>query len=483
MTRPILTVSETRAIETYCLQSLKITEYELMKRAGKALLEYIKKEFSDRKTIQIICGSGNNGGDGYTLARLLLAEKKDVQCYEGKEPTQTSAKQARKELIKAGLNPRLFVELRIKKDALIIDALLGIGCNKPVKGTYADIITIINQAKEPVLSADMPSGLCADTGKPLGCCIKQATVLSFITKKLGTVIGDSKQIIRKVDIDRLGIPIGMIHHIKPQYQIMDQSVLDPVTQKRSSDAYKNQFGHVLLIGGDKGYGGAIMLATQTASQSGVGLVSVYTKKDHKEPLLTQCPDCMIYDDESDLKTLIEKATAIIVGPGLGLNQWGKTCLSAVLESTKPLVCDADALTILADRLPFPKRDNIIITPHIGEAKRLLGDDCHHDRYAMLKALCKTTRATVILKGQNTLVKQNDSHIYICPLGNPGLATAGTGDVLAGLIGGFLAQGYDTLTASQAGVYLHALCGDACRDKYSERSMTATDLVMMIKALF
>ena len=481
MDQNLFTVGETRKIERFCIKTLSITEYDLMLRAGNALINYIKQVFSDKKVIQVVCGSGNNGGDGYTVARLLLENGKRVSCYEGKEPTQESAKKARNELIASGLNPQSFTTLMIQKDALIIDALLGIGCHKPVQGIYLDIINKINESGESILSADIPSGLCADTGKPLGSCIEQAHVLSFITKKLGTVIGDAGKIIHKLTLDTLEISDELLQQIRPAYYVIEKIILDKVSKKRDSNAYKNQFGHVLLVGGDSGYGGAIILAAKAASQSGVGLVSVYTKKDHKEPLLTHCPDCMIHDEESDLKALIEKATAIIIGPGLGLSDWSKTCLTDILESSKPLVCDADAITLLAEKAIFPKKDNLIVTPHEGEAKRLVGED-HDNRYAMLTALVKKTGATVILKGQNTLIKE-DEETFICTKGNPGLATAGTGDVLAGIVGGFLAQGHSSLIASKAGVYLHAVCGDACSEAYSERSMTAADLVVMMKTMF
>ncbi len=481
MIQKTFTVAKTQEIERYCIQSLGITEYDLMLRAGKALVVYINNEFANKNIIQVLCGSGNNGGDGYTIARLLLAAGKEVYCYEGKEPNKQSAMQARNELIAVGLKPCLFSDFIIKQDVLIIDALLGIGCNKPVKNPYLDLIEQVNQADQSIISVDIPSGLCADTGKALGNCVKQAHVVSFITKKLGTVIGDSEQIISKLTIDRLGIPEKIINQIRSTYHVMDQSVLDPVRKKRASDAYKNQFGHVLLVGGDSGYGGAIILAARAASQSGVGLVSVYTKKDHKEPLLTHCPDCMIHDEEADLRDLINKATAVVVGPGLGLGKWGKKCLKIIMESAKPIICDADAITLLARDSVFPKKDNVIITPHEGEARRLVGDS-YNNRYAMLADMVKKTGATVVLKGQNTLIKEKDD-TFICARGNPGLATAGTGDVLAGIIGGFLAQGHGSLMASKAGVYLHALCGDACRDVYSERSMTASDLVVIMKTVF
>ncbi|MBH38118.1 hypothetical protein CL658_03700 [bacterium] len=481
MDQNVFTAVETQKIEQFCIETLSITEYDLMLRAGKALINYINQVFPNKKVMQIICGSGNNGGDGYTVARLLLNDGKQVSCYEGKEPTQESAKKARNELIASGLNPQSFTALMIQKDALIIDALLGIGCDKPVQGIYLDIINQINESGESILAADIPSGLCADSGKPLGSCVKQAHVLSFVTKKLGTVIGDSVQIINKLTIDKLDIPEKIINQIRSAYHVMNKSALDPVIKKRANDAYKNQFGHILLVGGDSGYGGAIILAARAASQSGVGLVSVYTKKDHKEPLLTHCSDCMIHDEESDLKALIHKATAIVVGPGLGLGKWSEKCLKIIIESAKPIICDADAITLLARDAVFPKKDNLIITPHEGEAKRLIGED-HENRYAMVTALVKKTAATVILKGQNTLIKKEDD-TFICTKGNPGLATAGTGDVLAGMIGGFLAQGHSTLIASKAGVYLHAICGDACSEAYSERSMTASDLVVMMKTIF
>tara|TARA_B100000427_G_scaffold154640_1_gene128636 strand:+ start:934 stop:2382 length:1449 start_codon:yes stop_codon:yes gene_type:complete len=482
MNQSLYTAQETALIETSYIKKYAVTEYELMNRAGKALLTYINATFPEKKTIQIICGSGNNGGDGYTLARLLLAEDVRVLCYEGNVPTQASASQARHELIQSGLTPLLFKDLVFDEDALIVDAIFGIGCNKAVTGFYADLIDQINQAKTPVLSVDIPSGLCSNTGIALGTCIQNAHVLSFITKKLGTVIGNSKRIIKTLAVDTLGISESVIQAINPSNYILDNSVLQPVTKKRASNAYKNQLGHVLLIGGDHGYGGAIILAARTASQSGVGLVSVYTKKDNKEALLTQCPECMIHDEKTVLKDLIAKATAIVIGPGLGLTKWAKDCLIAVLSSAKPLVCDADALTLLAELPEFPRKNTMIITPHEGEAKRLLAQ-APANRSDLLRELYKKTKATVVLKGQNTLISNKENLTYICPLGNPGLATAGTGDVLAGMVGGFLAQGHDSLSVAKAGVYLHALCGDICQEKYSERSMTAVDLITTMKTIF
>ena len=480
MTIHAFTAKQTQALEQQFITNEGISEYELMQRAAKALQMYINTHFAHKKEIQILCGTGNNGGDGYTLALYLLDTDVVVHCYEKQPPSKTSAQQARMALIQAGLTPQHWTEYSHNSEALIVDALLGIGLNKPVEGDYLELINQINESGSDILSADIPSGVCADTGSVLGASINRCHVVSFITRKLGTVLGDSVALIKHCHVDTLGMSDALL--LQSGYHVLDEQVLAGLTKKREPTIHKYQLGHVLLIGGNAGYGGAIILATKAASYSGVGLVSVYTHADHKEPLLTHCPECMIHDHHSDLQDLIAKATAIVIGPGLGRDAWAKKALTAVLESSKPVVCDADALTLIAQDPTFKLHPEMILTPHEGEAVRLHPKQ-ESDRETLLKKLYHKTQATVVLKGNLTLITDDGETVYLCPLGNPGLATAGTGDVLAGIIGGFLAQTQSRISAATAGVYLHALCGDMCRDMYSERSMTALDLVETLKKVF
>lgn len=474
-------VAQSRELDRLAGASFDLPGGELMERAGRAAAALVRTRYPLAQRIAIVCGSGNNGGDGYVVARLLAEARRAVYVYAPDQvlPVQGEAVHAFEAWQHVGGQMSIFGH-DLQGFDLVIDALFGIGLTRPPQGAYAALIKAMNAQSAPILALDVPSGLDADTGHCPGVAVSAHTTLSFIGLKQGLLTGQAPGLVGEVLVDDLDLPPVLFACVPAAARVLRPLDLGAWLPRRNRAAHKGHFGHVLVVGGDDGYGGAVRLAAEAAARVGAGLVSVATRTSNVNSILSARPELMVraVSVPADLAPLLAKATVIVVGPGLGQSAWSQGLLAAVTERGLPIVMDADALNLLAQAacvLP----EHVVITPHPGEAARLLdcsSADVETDRFAAAQRLAEFFQATVVLKGAGTLICESLQHLSISPYANPALATGGSGDVLAGAIGGLIAQGLSAADAARAAVLLHAMAAAAAAGEGGERGMLAGDLM-------
>ncbi|QXI12542.1 NAD(P)H-hydrate dehydratase [Pseudomonas zeae] len=458
--------------------------FELMQRAAHATWRALVRQWPLATELTVLAGHGNNAGDGYLVAAMAQRAGLLVRVLAVGDPRQLQgdAASAHAEASTHGVAIQgwsAHSELR----GVILDALLGTGLSGDVREPYATAINAINVSGLPVAAVDIPSGLCADTGRALGVAVCADLTVTFIGLKLGLFTGDAADHVGALLFNDLQAPAETYRDIPVRAQRLNAANL-PRLAPRAPASHKGRFGHVLLIGGDHGFGGAILLSTETALRSGAGMVSLATRPEHVPAALTRVPEAMVLGTSSanQLMGLLEKVSTLVVGPGLGQASWGRALLSAAANAALPQVWDADALNLLASGfVQLPK--DCVITPHPGEAARLLGistADVQADRPAAALALSKKYTAVVVLKGAGSLIAHPDGRLALCHQGHPAMATAGLGDVLAGLTGALLAQGLDGFDAACLAVWLHANAGQH-QGKFG-RGLAASDLIPAIRQL-
>lgn len=468
-----------------------LSEETLMQRAADAALNFLLSNYGQKKRIVICCGQGNNGGDGYVLAKLLKKARFSVTVLHEKEKPQatTSLGQwAITQALKQKVECKPFNKETLMSADIIVDALAGIGLNTPLRSILTEIVDFINAANKPVVSLDLPSGLSANSGAVLGAAVKATHTITFIAYKPGLFTGAGVEYAGNVILADLNLPQEILSHCTPVATLMDWSSA-PRLPKRSRDAHKGLFGRVLVIGGNHGMGGSVLLATQAAYRAGAGVVTLATRKEHIAPMLSHMPEVMAcsIEKESDIERLLLRAKAIVLGPGLGYDHWAQTLFQMALNANKPCVLDADGLNLLAACPSVLKNVTapLVLTPHPREAARLLGvrtAEIQADRFAALSALIERYPATVVLKGAGTLIGEKGSSTRtLCAVGNPGMASGGMGDLLSGIIAALLAQGLPPETAASLGVCVHGHAGDLAA-RSGERGMVASDLLVPLRQL-
>lgn len=478
---------QVRKLDQLAIAEHGIPGITLMEHAGAAAWQALRADWPEAHRITVVCGSGNNGGDGYILARIALKQQCSVRVMTLADPVQLKgdAATAAQGLLAAGVTAESFSPQYLADCDVIVDALLGTGLDRPVSGAYLEAIAALNRSQRAILSLDIPSGLQADTGQVLGGAVKASATVCFIGLKAGMFTGSGPEYSGRVMFSALDVPQEIYAGIKPIATRIHESELTRLLAPRVRDAHKGDFGHVLVIGGDYGFAGAVRMAGEAAARSGAGLVSIATRGEHALVLPTAVPELMArgVDDVADLDALLEKATVIAIGPGLGQSLWGQSLLSKVLECRQPLVADADALNLIA-REPF-HCDNWILTPHPGEAARLLATstrEVQDDRYSAAMELQRRYGGVIVLKGCGSIIADEAGDLTVCDAGNPGMAAGGMGDVLTGIIAALLAQGLGKGAAARTGVYLHACAADAAAAVGGERGLRATDLMPRIQRL-
>lgn len=482
----IYSVAQIRELEKLAQEKYAFSEETLMQKAAEAALACLVKHWPFAKHIGIICGSGNNGGDGYLLAKLLFERGLDVKIWtvgsiKKLKPAALIAYESCK-LLQISIEPLSCEE--VLNVEVLIDALCGIGLSGNLKDSYRSAINQMNNTHLPILALDVPSGLNADSGHAEVCVHAKATV-TFLGLKLGLLTGQGLNAAGEITADNLSLPAELFTQVAP---IAVKTALNQYThylQPRPRDWHKGNAGHVLIIGGDEGMSGAVRLAGESALRSGAGLVTIATHPKHAALLNLTRPElmCKGIDPSSDLKSLLKRADVVVIGPGLGSSSWAAKLLQLVLSTDLPLIVDADALNLIAQEKQITRK-NWILTPHPGEAARLLKQDIQtiqDDRIAAVQQLQTKFHGVAVLKGAGSLVASDDAPLALCTAGNPGMATAGMGDVLSGILGAFVAQGYPLADAAKLGVYVHARAGDLCLDE-GERGMCALDLLPHVRAL-
>ena len=490
---------QVRELDRIAIEEFNIPGFTLMQRAAKAAFIEIQRSWPNTSQMIVLAGAGNNGGDGYVIAALALAENIQVKVIQfGDHATlQGDAKKAHDLYVGKGGLCVAFNENEFTECDLIVDALLGTGLTRQVSGEYAVAIEKVNdlvndlagdltsQHAIHVLSVDIPSGLDANSGCPLGMSVKADVTVTFVGMKLGLLTAAGREYSGRIVFDHLKIPNEVYQSMSATCHSIQLNDLHAMLGKRHADAHKGNFGHVLCIGGNVGMAGSVMLAAEAVARTGSGLVSVATLSQHATNAVQSCREIMVHgvDSVKELNLLLAQVSVIVIGPGLGQDAWAKSLLSRVLEFDLPMIVDADALNLLASE-PMHKNE-WVITPHPGEAARLLKCDSkeiQQDRLQSVQNLQKQYGGVAVLKGSGTLVKGKDENsTSICTAGNPGMATGGMGDVLTGIIAGLLAQGLHSYDAARFGVQLHAQSADIAAQQ-GTRGMLASDLFVPLRQL-
>ncbi len=487
----LYSVAQIRKIEQK--QAENSQTYLLMEEAGKAAFKLMKKTWPDARKVLVLSGRGNNGGDGYVLARLATQERyKATLCQlSAEDKIQGDALIALNRLPHSGLNKCSWSSVDVDDYDVIIDAMLGTGVKGALREPYIKIIEQVNCSKTPVLSIDIPSGVEADSGYVDSIAVKAQVTATFVGHKKGLFTGQSSNFTGKVRLFPLGIQQKCYPDEKSLVIAENWNSIKSRLKPRLPATHKGDYGHCLIIGGAKGMTGAAVLAASAAARTGSGLVSAYLQ-DYAETLITVRPEVMAKNValaaiKSQLAQL-SRISALVIGPGLGQSEWSACWMDGLYHSDfnveLPKVIDADGLNWLSH---YPNFDTQrILTPHPGEAGRLLGissDEVNRDRFAASYAIAEKFGGVCILKGSGTIISQVGKPQIVCPVGNPGMASGGMGDVLSGIVGALLAQGFSLLDAALLGVCLHGEAGDrvAGPDKLY-RGMLASDLIQFLPLL-
>jgi len=467
---------QVQRLEKKIVASRGLGTYVLMERAGHVLFswfQHIEQQLQRAacRRLVIMAGSGNNGGDGYLLARLAIHKGYQVQVYAAKPPRPgVDAFLAYIKYLAVGGSIEPIDEYQPNDKDYVVDALVGSGLQGPLRESEALFVVKIDSARAlgcPVLAVDIPSGLEGENGSTVGKCVEADYCLTFIAIKPGLLSGYGPNKTGQLYFAPLiGDNLAERQSIKDEQPIANRITFQAMAElirQRPPVCHKGDFGHVVIIGGAQGMGGAAIMAAEAAMRSGCGWVSLITHKEHATAMLTRCPEVMTLglDDEgipASVGALLERATAIVVGPGLGAGAWGKELSELAFKYNKPMVIDADGLRYLPSR----REEATLITPHPGEAARLLclsTEQIIAQRFQSAKTLTQQFNCITLLKGRGSTLVSPDGEVGVLDEGSPAMAVAGMGDVLAGLLGSLLAQGYDGWDAMRLGAALHGRAGE------------------------
>lgn len=479
----LYTVEQVRALDRHAIDTLGIPGYELMQRAAAAALVCLRQHWPHARRIAVYCGPGNNGGDGFLLAMLAREAGLQAEVVALGESRGDDAARARREFEQAGgVVQRWHEALPLPEADVQVDALFGTGLQRALSPEVAVLAQRMHAAKTPLLALDIPSGVNADTGAVPGEAIRADVTIAFIAAKRGLYTGFAPGYVGQLHWDSLGLPETLWQGFQPDAELMQSATLPP----RPRQAHKGDNGHVLAIGGEHGTAGAIRLCGEAALRAGAGLVSIATRGEHLPALNAARPELMAHEVHGPqaLEELQQRATVLAIGPGLGQGAWGHALWTTALDAGKPMVLDADGLNLLA-REPRPFTNGTVLTPHPGEAARLLGCDTAAiamDRFAAVRELARRYGAVAVLKGAGSLVADPTGRVAVCPWGNPGMASGGMGDLLTGIVAALLAQGCAPWEAACLGVGLHARAGDLAARQHGERGLIASDLLEPLRLL-
>lgn len=478
----LFTAAQVRAIDRYAIQAQGLPGYTLMCRAGAAAFDLLRYLWPAARHIVVLCGGGNNGGDGYVAARFAGVAGFQVEVLTFADPAglRGDARRAWQECAAAGVPIRPFDRTRLAQADVLIDGIFGTGLDRPLEDAMRERIGQVNASGRPVLALDLPSGLNADSGEAMGAAIQAEATISFIGLKLGCFVAEGPKYAGRLHFSDLGVD-ATAAGIAPVSKRIDGGLLARCFPPRPRDSHKGDFGRVLIVGGGPAMAGAVRLCGEACLRSGAGLVTIATRPENVSAITAERPEliCHGITSAAELAPLLDAANIVAIGPGLGRDAWAQSLFDRVLQADKPLVIDADGLNLLAQANSVGvARGDRVLTPHPGEAARLLKTDTQSvqaDRLAALNALVERFGGIVVLKGSGTLVGARDRTPELCDRGNPGMATAGMGDVLTGVTAAALAQVSEPWDAVRAAVLAHAMAGDAAAQA-GERGLIASDVI-------
>jgi hydroxyethylthiazole kinase-like uncharacterized protein yjeF len=504
-----VTAEEMAEMDRTAIEVLGIPGVVLMENAGRGASEVMFRYFPalEGKRVAVVAGGGNNGGDGFVIARHLWQKGVAVTVYllKKRESYRGDAKVNLEIIEKLDLQveehtdnkPLAGLKRKLAKADFLVDAILGTGLNAPVKGFYRKVIELINQLEKPVLAVDLPSGLSATSGVPLGACVEASVTATFGLPKVGQLVTPGCTYVGHLEVVDIGLPRSVTEVAEPPILWLEESDLAPLLGTRSLTSHKGSFGHALVVGGSVGKTGAGAMTGLGAARAGAGLVTlavpislhglmeVKVTEIMTEPLAETADQTVGTAALPRLHALLKGKQALALGPGLSVDEETvEVVLDLVQHSPCPIVLDADGINALVGHLDVCKRarSSLILTPHPGEMGRLLkrsAEEVQNQRPALVQSFSEQYGVTLVLKGARTLIAGPEGGLAINSSGNPGLASGGTGDVLTGLITGFLAQGLSPFDAACLGVYCHGKAADRLARRWGDRGMLATDLLQEI----
>jgi hydroxyethylthiazole kinase-like uncharacterized protein yjeF len=479
---PLFDSAALRVIEQRATQATG-DAFELMRRAGCAAWRELLDRWPQARRLLVVCGPGNNGGDGYLLATHALRSGRDVQVLtvDALPPNAEIAREARRTFLGAGGRAAVS-DGPLPAADLVVDALFGIGLTRAPDARMAALIDAVNAHDADVFALDVPSGIDADSGSAPGHVVRATHTLEFIGCKAGLRTSSALDCTGSLGLATLETGPFLADAV-PAATLIGASALSRWLRPRKRDLHKGRNGRVFCVGGELGGGGAIMLCAEAALRSGAGLVEVATRPAHTAPLLVRLPEAMVRacDEPESVDAAMAQADCIAIGPGLGRSEWAASLLQRALVAGRPLVLDADALNLLAER-PLSLPADAVLTPHPGEAARLLdvsAAEIQRDRFEAARELALRHACVVVLKGAGTIVAAPDGRMHVLAAGNPGMAVGGMGDALTGVVAALRAQGLDAFNAAACGALLHAAAGDSAAAA-GERGLLPSDLMPWLR---
>lgn len=484
----ILSTEQIREADAYTIANEPITSIDLMERASNSFVEWFSNKFSKTNKVHIFCGPGNNGGDGFAIGRLLHQKAYSIQCYlinfSNSLSEDCSINKTKMDQIQSVCILESIGEISLNKDDIIIDAIFGSGINKEISGIYKTVIEFLNQQNNTKVAIDIPSGLHGNEYFD-STRFKADYTLCFEIPKLSLLIPENGKYVGEWITKSIQLHPQYLKDAITHYHYVDEYFIKKaIYKKKGLFDHKGNNGHALIIGGSKGKIGAPILSTKACLKAGAGLVSAFIPSFGHNALINHCPEAMSHLDTEDYIHNFyldpNQFSAIGIGPGLDQRPETKNEFVEILKNYENgLVIDADAINLLAEDpvlIRFlPK--NSILTPHPGEFKRLVGNwKNDYDRLELQKEYSKKWKCYIILKGRHTSISTPEGHVFFNSAGNPGMATAGSGDTLTGIITALLAQGYNSLEASILGTYIHGKAGDMALKTESYESLTASDII-------
>lgn len=487
--------AQMKAADQYTIQKLEVPSLELMEHAAQACVQVLEDEKVDLSHVCVVCGSGNNGGDGFAIARILQNNRYSVETFcVGNPEHYTEETQEQMHRLQECGGKITYGMPQEDSYSVIIDAVFGVGLIRKVEGRYRQVIEQMNRMRGTKFAVDIPSGLFATTGCILGCAFKADYTVTFQLKKIGLELSQGRTMAGRVIVPDIGISTDSICEDQEIVRTAGKDIYRKMLPDRPEDSNKGTYGRLLVIAGSKGMAGAAYLNAHAAYMTGAGLVRIYTSSDNREILQTLLPEAIIttYEEynKEELLSLLTWADSVCIGSGLGMSRLSEKILKTVIEYVKvPCLIDADGLNLLAENKNYLNQmaeRRFVITPHMKEMSRLTGtpvEELKADRIQILKDFISRYRITCVLKDSRTLIASEEKGIRMNLTGNSAMAKAGSGDVLAGVISGWMVQGKEAEDAAELGTYIHGLSGDLAKFEKGVYSVMARDLIEYIsKAL-
>ena len=487
--------AQMKAADQYTIQKLGVPSLELMEHAAQACVQVLEDEKVDLSHVCVVCGSGNNGGDGFAIARILQNNRYSVETFcVGNPEHYTEETQEQMHRLQECGGKITYGMPQEDSYSVVIDAVFGVGLSRKVEGRYRQVIEQMNRMRGTKFAVDIPSGLSATTGCILGCAFKADYTVTFQLKKIGLELSQGRTMAGRVIVPDIGISTDSICEDQEIVRTAGKYIYRKMLPDRPEDSNKGTYGRLLVIAGSKGMAGAAYLNAHAAYMTGAGLVRIYTSSDNREILQTLLPEAIIttYEEynKEELLSLLTWADGVCIGSGLGMSRLSEKILKTVIEYVKvPCLIDADGLNLLAENKNYLNQmaeRRFVITPHMKEMSRLTGtpvEELKADRIQILKDFISRYRITCVLKDSRTLIASEEKGIRMNLTGNSAMAKAGSGDVLAGVISGWMVQEKEAEDAAELGTYIHGLSGDLAKFEKGVYSVMARDLIEYIsKAL-